>query len=574
MTCATDPFSALFGLLETHYKKLTDAREVYEVIVTRMNTLDSLPELIAFLGQHLKPKELEKKRNGEVFTPPTMIQEKFDRLTDVDPTIWSNPNKKFLDPANGIGNYPALAFHRLMEGLEEAIPDAGERKRHILENMLYMCELSAKNVEVCRSLFDPKGEYSLNLYHGSFLDLNPLDEWKVESFDVVFGNPPYNESHDKKEGQGGSGSRTQLYPEFVKRSMGFLKENGYMIFIHPAMWRKPHGILRDILFGHQLHYLKMYTKQQGTKIFGGAITRVDWYILQKKLTDIDTHIVFDDGTEGRYPINSDTPLICSHGYDIWYRMYRTLQTGENEYLPVIKQSIANSKCHPSSNETNVYPLIHSTTNTGVSKVSWFTKPHPNQYKKKVCFAEIEVLYPVLDQKGVYGTTDNVQCILVSGEEEGEYLCRYLSSRLIQYVVGATKWSNFRTDHAMFQFIPYPKDLPPQFSDADVYAYFGLTSEQIQRIETEQRKGGLVNHTTLMAPDVYVPPPSDALDSDIVSDGQTDYAKMTVVALKQCCKEKGITGISGKKKQDLIAMLLAVPTATTTLLIKRPRTAKK
>jgi hypothetical protein len=281
--------------------------------------------------------------------------------------------------------------------------------------------------------------------------------------------------------------------------MGFLKENGYMIFIHPAMWRKPNGILRDILFHHQLHYLKMYTKVQGTKLFGGAITRVDWYILQKTAPSIETHIGFDDGTDNNYMINSDTPLICSHGYDIWYKMYDTIRTGANGHLPVIKQVIPNSKCQSSSSEQYCYPLIHSTTKSGVAKVSWFTKPHPNQYKKKVCFAEIEILCPVLDRTGVYGTTDNVQCILVSGGKEGEYLCRYLASRLLQYLVGATKWSNFRTDHTMFQYIPYPKDLPPQFTDKDIYSYFGLTAEQIGRIELDQRREGLTEYVVRETP---------------------------------------------------------------------------
>jgi hypothetical protein len=95
--------------------------------------IDNPSELVEFLGQHLKPKELEKKQNGEVFTPPQLIEQKFDQLTLADPHIWSDPSKKFMDPANGIGNYPALAFHRRMEGLKEALPNETTRKKHIME---------------------------------------------------------------------------------------------------------------------------------------------------------------------------------------------------------------------------------------------------------------------------------------------------------------------------------------------------------------------------------------------------------------------------------------------------------
>jgi len=119
-----------------------------------MNILDNQEDLITFIGKHLKPKEIEKKQNGEVFTPPDLIHQKLDKLAEIDPSVWTDPSKKFLDPASGIGNYPALAFHRLMGGLKDTIPDEYQRKKHILENMLYMCELNKKNVEVSKKMFD------------------------------------------------------------------------------------------------------------------------------------------------------------------------------------------------------------------------------------------------------------------------------------------------------------------------------------------------------------------------------------------------------------------------------------
>jgi hypothetical protein len=61
-------------------------------------------------------------------------------------------------------------------------------KKHILENMLYMCELNKKNIEVSRKVFDPENLYALNLYQGRYLDLDPYEEWGVEKFDVILGN--------------------------------------------------------------------------------------------------------------------------------------------------------------------------------------------------------------------------------------------------------------------------------------------------------------------------------------------------------------------------------------------------
>jgi len=476
-------FSIILRIMERNSSKLIEAKETYEVISSNMSSLlDNPAEVITFLVQHLKPKESEKDKNGEVFTPPEFIERKLDELVKVCPTIFKDPTIKFLDTSTGIGNYPALIYHRLMKGLT-CIPEQ-DRKQHILENMIYMCELNKKNVEMCRMLFDPLNKYKLNLYSGRFQDLNPETEWGVSQFTLIAGNPPYNKSHEKKDGQGGSGSRSQLYPTFVKRSIDLLKPDGYLAFVHPPMWRKPESELRE-MFSYQLHFLQMYTKKEGSAVFKGATTRIDWYILQKTIPSLPTRIIFDDKQSGSYTINSDTPFICSRGHDIFKKMYAHLQQGEAP-LGVVKQAIANSKCKPTKSADYSFPLIHSTSKKGVEKVSYSKEAHRNQSKPKVVYAEIEVLHPVYD-KGAYGTTDNMHSIFVKDDAEGAYVCRLLSSKLYKYIVASTKWSMFRTDHTMFQYIPYPL-LPSSFTDTDLYKHYDLSEDQIKTIEKDQKVG--------------------------------------------------------------------------------------
>lgn len=153
--------------------------------------------------------------------------------------------------------------------------------------------------------------------------------------------------------------------------------------------------------------------------------------------------------------------------------------------------------------------------------------------------------------------------MVSSEAEGEYICRYMSSKLFQYIIGATKWSNFRTDHSMFPYIPYPKDLPTNFTDAQIYAYFGLTAEEIGRVEAKQRGPGLTDYVIMDAPMVSVPPPPSSGKEAVVlqpaaatTTTQPDYKNMKVAELKQLCKDRKIKGITEKNKDELIAMLTA------------------
>jgi len=540
--------------MKRNYKKLTDARETFEVISNRMGVLDNPQELVAFLGQHLKPKELEKKQNGEVFTPPDLIQQKFNKLTLADPQIWSDPSKKFLDPANGIGNYPALAFHRLMEGLKNAIPNEADRKKHILENMLYMCELNKKNIEVSRKVFDPEGVYALNLYQGSYLDLDPKKEWGVEKFDVVFGNPPYQPpSNGKKGGK-------SLWPTFVEKSMKQLKVNGFLVFVHPALWRKPENELHDLMFGKQFHYLSIHTKQEGDKVFN-ATTRFDWYILQNTNSSVPTPIRFDDNVSSSLMITQTLPFIVNHGGDVMEKMRKKNCHG---YLLAERSSEGHSArdyVGKTKTTTNIYPLINGSSKMRGIRLCWSSKPLKYQYSKKVIFSNGEVIQPFYDS-GKFGTTEGGIFIPVDSDTDGIKLTRFLKSKLVSYIVGATKWSNFETNKQIFWSIPHPKDLPDNFTDAEVYAYFGLTPEEIGRIEANQRGSGLCEYVALEAPVVSVPPPPApavepvAQPVAVATTTQPDYTKMKVADLKQLCKERKIKGITGKSKEELIAMLTA------------------
>lgn len=533
---------------------MTDARETFEVISNRMGVLDNPQELVAFLGQHLKPKELEKKQNGEVFTPPDLIQQKFNKLTLADPQIWSDPSKKFLDPANGIGNYPALAFHRLMEGLKNAIPNEADRKKHILENMLYMCELNKKNIEVSRKVFDPEGVYALNLYQGSYLDLDPKKEWGVEKFDVIFGNPPYQPPSINGKANGGK----SLWPTFVEKSVKHLKVNGFLVFVHPALWRKPGNGLHDLMFGKQFHYLSIHSKQEGDKVFR-ATTRYDWYVMQNIPSKKSTSVRFDDGITSALMITPTLPFIVNHGGDILSRMQNKSKYGFLNATLSHEGDPRRDFIKSTKTTTHIYPIVKSSSKTKGIILCWSEKPLKQQYIPKVIFSDGDVVQPFYDS-GKIGTTQHGIYIPVSSDYEGKHIQRFLKSKLVSYIIASTKWSNFQIFPEIFNSIPNPKDLPDNFTDAQVYAYFGLTPEEIGRIESEQRGSGLSEYVALEAPVVSVPPPPApavepvAQPVAVATTTQPDYKKMKVAELKQLCKDRKIKGITGKAKEELIAML--------------------
>ena len=77
---------------------------------------------------------------------------------------------KWLDPANGAGTFPLVVIYKLMKGLSEWEPNIEKRYKHIVENMIYTCELQSRNVFLWLCGVDPKDKYITNTYWGSFLD--------------------------------------------------------------------------------------------------------------------------------------------------------------------------------------------------------------------------------------------------------------------------------------------------------------------------------------------------------------------------------------------------------------------
>jgi len=521
-----NPFGVITKIIKNNYIKLNDAREIYESITHRIHMIDNPRELITFLVQNLKIKELEKTQNGEVFTPPELIEQKFDKLTLADPLIWSDPDKKFLDPSNGIGNYPALAFHRLMEGLKEVIPNEADRKKHILEKMLYMCELNKKNIEVSRKIFDPDNNYALNLYQGSYLDLDPVKEWGVDKFDVVFGNPPYQPpSNGKKGGK-------SLWPMFVEKSIKLLKPNGFLVFVHPAIWRKSGNDLHDLMFSKQIHYLSIHSDTEGLSMFK-ATTRFDWYVLQNTPAYKPTLVRFDDDVKSSIQISKSLPFIVNHGGDILEKIRSKSLNGFLKAEMSCEGHTQRDYISRVPKNTHLYPIFNSSSKANGIVVFWSSKALTHQYKKKVLFSNGRIVEPFYDS-GKFGTTQGGIYIPVMSDSEGVKITRLLKSKLVSYIIGATKWSNFETNKQIFWSIPHPKDLPDNFTDADVYAYFGLTTAEINSIETKQRGSGLTGYIALAAPDVSVPP-----QPVVVNSAATSSIKLNVAKLKQLCKDRNI-----------------------------------
>jgi hypothetical protein len=179
--------------------------------------------ILQVINKRLTPRQKQRKEHGEVFTPLKLIKEMLDHLPE---DIWMNPDLKWLDPANGIGNFPVAVFYRLDEGLKTVIPDANARRKHIIENMLYMIELQSSNNRIAKNIFEKLSPgCSSNIWTANTLEVTQAKlaakGWPSQ-FDIVMGNPPFQK-----------GRYMMFYVYFLEKANDFMKPGGYLVYVIP-----------------------------------------------------------------------------------------------------------------------------------------------------------------------------------------------------------------------------------------------------------------------------------------------------------------------------------------------------
>jgi 16S rRNA G966 N2-methylase RsmD len=407
--------------------------------------IDNPKELLELINDCLKPKEVEKKENGEVFTPIKLVNEMLDKLPI---EVWKNKNLKWLDPCCGMGNFPIAVYLRLIKELP--IKDMKERKKHILENMLYMSELNKKNVLVCKQIFDINNELKLNIYEGDSLKVDYNKEFGIKQFDIIIGNPPYNASGTKASGN-------TIWQLFVNNSIKLLNSNGYICFVHPNGWRKPntergklYGLFQKMTKENTLLYLEIHDAKDGMKQFNCG-TRYDWYVLQKKKNENHKTKILDQNNIS-YEINLNKYNWLAN---CELELIDKLIANENEEkcnVLYTRNNYASDKKWTSNIETKEfkYPVLHSTPKDK-PRFIWSNTNNNGHYGiKKVIFGYSGMNNPIIDIDGKYALSECAIGIVINNEIDANKLSKFLISNTFSKILKACLWSSFRIEWSMFK----------------------------------------------------------------------------------------------------------------------------
>jgi hypothetical protein len=432
----------------------------------------------------------DKLKYGEIYTPFSLIEQMFNLF---DPIVFTQKDKKWLDPGAGTGYFSIYLFDKLNKGLISVIPNEEERKSHIIENMIYIIEIKESNIIILREIFGEKA----NIFHTDFLStIHNLD-----NFDYIIGNPPYNSDGIKKVPTNTKKNKKHddgktIWISFIKKSISLLKENCQLCVIVPSIWLKPDKARTyHYLTSYKIEKIHCLTNTETNKIFKGeAQTPTCFFLLTKRETD--NYINIFDNNQNKY-INYYCKLeypIPLFGQAVIQKLQPFIEKAG--HLVVIKTNLpsVNSLFSDNSSNTFPYPNIKTCILNGLQpelSINYSNIAQAYQGKKKLILAHKMYGFPYYDSEGIYGISNRDNYVILrESEEELLKIKQFLSTKLVLYIYESTRYRMKYLEKYAFQFIPdiiNLPDFPGDINDESVCEYFGLDENDIKHINSLHKK---------------------------------------------------------------------------------------
>jgi hypothetical protein len=467
-----------------------------ENLLPTQNLLVNTTELLEFVNSCLKPKQKEKQENGEVFTPITII---IDILSNLDKyytkannkSIFSEPNLKWFDPASGIGNFLIVVYLKLMDGLEFVIPHKLERKKHILEKMLYMSEINENNILICKKIFNYDNEYTLNLHEGDTLNLNIKKVWNLSNydFDIIIGNPPYNKGGIRSRTGKHHGEKNEtIWPKFIDKSFQWLKPNGYLSFINPLGWLKKSHYLHNVLVGEkEMVWMKLWDNIKSCSSLNAEIP-VSLFILKntKNVMKRETEIISEIQSKKLVSIsytyldpNYSIPLAC---YSIFKKL-RDFIESKNIFIDYKTKSVktigSKIQLPPNYKSEDMWAVDTYTIKEGIM-VKKALELHPDFYKRKLIISNKSSFTGSFIEEGTLGLCGRDKSYILG--DNLELILKMINFKISYIICHFTKYRQYFLDKEVYSYLPDIRKLGiKDIKEEEFYDLIGLTQEEINQI---------------------------------------------------------------------------------------------
>ena len=290
-------------------------------------------------------------------------------------------------------------------------------------------------------------------------------------FDVVVGNPPYQNKEENADGA--------LWLRFVNKGLQHLRVNGKLVFITPTSWVGKQSNTKKADWSPFVKYhvelYKPLSKLEKEKYFSGIGSSFGYYILSHGCGP--TKIIFDTGSHTNHTLVALEPLPATLT-PVSFSIHKKLSKEEKI------QFKSNFKFH---SQVLKKKGIVSPTRTDEFKFTTYYSHNLVRYttEKQDIYSVIKVMIPNVGTLANAwldtdcNLTEDVVFVSVPNLATGQSLVSVLKSKLYQYI--GAQYRSGRNLGLAIRFLPIV-DLTRTWTDAELYAHFGLTEEEINYIE--------------------------------------------------------------------------------------------
>jgi len=360
-----------------------------------------------------------------------LVTEILDRLPE---SVWASSSTTFLDPAFGGGQF--------VRNIESRLKAHGHTEENIKERV-YGFEESELHVRFAVNKYKLVGQYK-KLKYEDFVKLNSR-----KKFDVIVGNP---------QSQSEKGTGTQpLWPLFVSKSHQLLTDTGYLAMITPNKWcgHSTNVIKNQIRLYKDLfkEHLVFANVQECSRHFsvGGYKDSFSYFVVGGNAVKVKESVIQNlEGTQ-------------------------TIDTDYFEYLPMISLNRVTSEILKKIKTSESYNFRQISTgfenrNNGSIVISMAHRLH---YSKLKVYLDKNTT--------VKATSKSTVSKKIYAKSSQEKIDSVFKSKLYQFL-HTIYWNNDNFSTTFYSMLPYlnPEKL---WTDEKIYAHFGLSTEEIEHIET-------------------------------------------------------------------------------------------
>jgi len=474
--------------------------------------------------------------SDEVFTPPKLANEILDLLPK---ELWKDKNATFLDPVSKSGVFLREIAKRLLEGLQDEIPDLQKRIDHIYTKQIFgisiteMTSLLSRRSVYCSreangkysvlSSFDnnqgsiffdetkhdwkngrcsfcgaSQSEYEreqgLETHAYQFIHNNLPDTIKNMKFDVIIGNPPYQLSDG-----GAQASAMPIYNKFVEQAKKLNPR--YLTMIIPSRWfsggKGLDGFRDEMLKDDRIRVLHDYHDASecfpGVEIKGGVCYFL-WNRDNHGLCRIISHESDRKITETERPLlenNTETFIRFNGATNILQKIKKHKETPFSEIVrPAMTFGFRTFfKDFDSKTGKENYVKVYANRSQGFIKREKLKQGQELVDKWKVIVPEAigvgdmkkDLLKPIISEPGSINTETYIMNGPYRSQKEAKNVVSYIQTKFFHFLLGLRKNTQHTTRNT-YSFIPM-QDFSESWNDEKLYKKYKLTKEEIEFIES-------------------------------------------------------------------------------------------